>query len=67
MEDWNYDRIVMAQAQINDATGDMMRVLHRGEVSSVVRDRMVALLRSAADDIEKMGTGCGNSAQEWGK
>lgn len=64
MKDWNYDRIVTAQAQINQVNNDMMRVLHRGELSKGVRDRMATLLRSAAEDLEKMATGRAVSAQE---
>lgn len=50
--DWNYDRIHSAQAQIADAQNDMMRCLHRGEVNDVVRDRMCMRLRNAADNLD---------------
>lgn len=51
---WNYDRILSAQAQIADVQNDMMRCLHRAEVHDIVRDRMVRRLRDAADDLEKL-------------
>lgn len=53
-KDWNYDIIFTAQARLFDVQNDMMRSLHRGELSSIVRDRMVAQLKSTADDISKL-------------
>jgi hypothetical protein len=52
--EWNYDRILTAHAQIVDCQNDMMRCLHRGEVNRGMRDRMCLMLRSAADDLERM-------------
>ena len=53
-KDWNYDRIVTAQAQMAQVNNDMMRILHSGQLNQGVQDRMVAFLRSAADDLDKM-------------
>lgn len=50
----NYDLIHCAMSQIQVAQNDMMRCLHQGEVSDVVRERMCAFLRNAADDLEKL-------------
>jgi len=52
--DWNFDRISTASAQIRTAQDDMMRCLYRGEVNDVVRERMTQYLRSAADDLDKL-------------
>ena len=53
-EEWNYDRIVTAQAQIFSVHTDMMRALHRGQLSREVRNRMTQNLRNAADDLDRM-------------
>lgn len=53
-KDWNYDRIHSAQSQLNDALGDMMRCLYRGEVNDIVRERMVMKLRDAANDLARL-------------
>ena len=55
-KDWNYDRIVSAQAQISQAQSDMMTILNRGYVNEGMKDRMVEFLRRAADDIDRMKT-----------
>lgn len=52
--EWNYDRIVSAKSQILSVENDMMTIVHRGYATKGMRDRMVALLRAAADDLEMM-------------
>jgi hypothetical protein len=53
-KDWNYDRIINAQAMMNAVEVDIMRTLHKGEVGSSVRNRIVTHLRNAADELERM-------------
>jgi len=52
--DWNYDRIVAAQAAIGAAQTDMVRSLYTGKVRKGVVDRMVRHLQSAADDLARL-------------
>jgi glutathione synthase/RimK-type ligase-like ATP-grasp enzyme len=52
--DFNFDRIHMAQALIVDAQNDMMRCLHGGKVVDIVRDRMVQRLELAAEQLSKL-------------
>ena len=52
--DWNYDRIVAAQAAMGAAQTDMARTLHTGKVHKGVVDRMVRHLQSAADDLARL-------------
>ena len=52
--DWNYDRIVAAQAAMGAAQTYMARTLHTGKVHKGVVDRMVRHLQSAADDLARL-------------
>lgn len=56
MNDWNDDRMKSAHAQINCALVDMMTVALRGECSQNIRDRIVMMLRDAAEQIFIMQT-----------
>jgi hypothetical protein len=53
-KDWNRDRIITALAQMHGVHNDMMSILDRGYASENMRNRMVAFLRNAADDLEKI-------------
>jgi hypothetical protein len=55
-KNWNYDRAVTVLAMLHHVTDDLMRVVHKGSPSQNVIDRMSFLLRSCADDVEKMKT-----------
>ena len=55
-KEWNYDRIVTAQAQITQANCDISIILHRGYVGKNMKSRIVEVLRNAADDLDKMVT-----------
>lgn len=59
-QDYNYDRIVTAQAQMNAVQTDMAMCLHRGKVNMETRTRMVRHLRCSADDLERLVV-----AHEW--
>lgn len=53
-QNWNYDRILCAQGQMNAVQNDMSRVLFNRAISENTRDRMVTLLRHAADDLSRI-------------
>lgn len=53
-EDWNYDRMHSAFSFISEVQADMMRGLHKSEVSDFVRDRMVLRLKLAAEQLSML-------------
>ena len=53
-QDWNFDRMQSAMAQMDTVKNDMLRSLHKGKVNDVVKERMCIFLRNAADDLDKI-------------
>lgn len=53
-KDWNYERALAVLAMMRHVTNDLMRAIHKENPSQNVIDRMAFLLRSCADDVEKM-------------
>ena len=54
--DRNYDLMLTGQARLFYVQNDIMRSLHCRKISPEVRERMVAQLRTVADDFEKLAT-----------
>lgn len=55
-KDWNYDRILSANAQMQDVQRDILVILQRGVMSANMKNRMVQMLRNAADEINATKT-----------
>jgi hypothetical protein len=53
-QDWNFDRMQSAMAQMDTVKNDVMRTLHKGKVNSFVKERMCASLRNAFADLNKI-------------